>query len=147
MSERLQEQEIFIERSKAVEPAEIVGLRAADGPDAILETEGIWRECVDQSLCTVTAREPATNELIGIGFVIGNLRHAQLVDLSVKPEYREKGIGAQVGKELLDYVEENNIRYVGLTYDKTKPWLKSWYESAGFEEIDFAMWLKRSIGS
>lgn len=138
-------EKFLVERSNKVTPAEIIALRETEGVAG--DSEEIWSSCLNQSLCTVIVRSSLTRQLVGMGQVTGNLRHAQLTDLSVKREYRNKGIGKLIGAELLKYVEENQILYVGLTFDKNDPWLKAAYEQYGFRQIDFAMWLERSVKS
>ena len=135
----------MVRRDAPVKGDEVFALRNAMGITA--ETPDVWQQCIDQSLCTATARDNQ-GRLLGIGFVVGNSRHVQLVDLSVHPEARQLGVGASVGRELLNYVSENKIRYVGVTWNKSAgPWLHDWYERAGFVDIDFAMWHRDSLNS
>lgn len=137
--------DLIIERSRAVTPAEIIVLRGTTG--IAQESEEIWRNCLEQALCTIIARSAISGELVGFAQVVGNARHAQITDLIVKTEYRRAGVAKQIGRELLKYVEENNIVYVGITYAPNDLWLKTIYEHYGFRQIDFAMWLERSINS
>jgi GNAT superfamily N-acetyltransferase len=60
----------------------------------------------------------------------------------VHPDYRNQGVGRAILKLIINYTLREKIKYVGLTYDKTSPWLKDFYELEGFELIDFAMWHK-----
>ena len=92
-------------------------------------------------------RERNTERLVGIAMVAGNQRHAELVDATVHTDVRQRGIGRMMMERLVDYVREENIKYVSLTYDKTKPWLKDGYSQHGFESINFAMWHKDSLDS
>lgn len=143
MTEALQEPEYRVERSTEVDPNEIIALRAADGSRVF--TPEKWQKNLKLSLCTVLARDPTDRRLIGIGFVSGNAFHAELVDLTVHPDYRQQGIATLIGAELLNYVNEEEIEYVGLTYDESKPWLRDFYAKGGFVPINNAMWLERSI--
>lgn len=133
---------IVISRDSSVSAHEILKLR--DIKDSQNKTLQMWEKCIKQSMCTVSAREEA-NELIGVGFIVGNARHGELVDLFVHPSYRQHGVAAGVVNELLSFTKEKGILYVGLTYDKNNKWLKSFYEKHGFESIDFAMWQKDSL--
>lgn len=135
---------IIFSSSKEVKPQEILKLRKACGSED--EQEEMWRQAITLSLCVVTARDSGTkNELIGVGFVVGNNRHAQLVDLTVHPDYRQHGIGAKLFDMRVKYCRDKEILYVGNTFDPKQPWLKEFYEKHGFVQIDFAMWLEDSI--
>ena len=123
-----------------VTPEEIVAVRE-ERPG----NEQVWSNCLKESLCVVTARDAATDKLLGIGFLVGNSRHGQLTDLSVHSSARQHGIGARIVKEIVTYAKQRGIKYFGLTYDTTSPWLKGFYEKHGFKKIDFAMWEKDSI--
>jgi ribosomal protein S18 acetylase RimI-like enzyme len=105
----------------------------------------IWRKCLEQSMYVVGAREEATARLVGIVMLAGNQRHAQLVDATVHPDLRQQGIGEAIGERLKEIAREEKIKYVGLTFDKTKPWLKDAYARHEWVSIDFAMWLRDSV--
>jgi GNAT superfamily N-acetyltransferase len=96
-------------------------------------------------MCVVTARDKQTGDLIGVALVAGNVRHAELCDGIVKPDWRETGVGGAVLEELIAFVREEQIMYVGLTFDTKSPWLKDFYGRHGFVPIDFAMWPGDSI--
>jgi ribosomal protein S18 acetylase RimI-like enzyme len=132
--------ETKFEINGAVTPEEIVAVREEKPGN-----EHVWRNCLKESLCIVTAREASSNRLLGIGFLVGNSRHGQLTDLTVHSSVRQEGIGARIVEELVAYAKQKGIRYFGLTYDTSKPWLKRFYEKYGFKVIDFAMWEKDSI--
>lgn len=129
-------------QKKLLRPTEIMDVRMMAGSEP--DTLEIWEDCIRESLCIVTARD-TRKALVGIGFVTGNRRHSQLVDLTVHRDYQEQGIGAKIGQQMLDFTLERDTRYIGLTYDTEKPWLKDWYEKAGFMVINFAMWYKGSV--
>jgi GNAT superfamily N-acetyltransferase len=120
---------------------EVVDLRELNGWD---HDESEWEKCLKQNLLNVSARN-ADGEVVGVGFLCGNMRHAELVDLVVHPEYRQHGIGREISKLIIDYALSNRIKYFGLTYNKNFPWLKDFYESEGFQLIDFALWHKSSL--
>lgn len=120
---------------------EVVELRAQSGWDHDTEE---WETCLEQNLLNVSARKE-NGEVIGVGFLSGNQRHADIVDLVVHPDYRRQGIGRKIFRLLTTNALDQGIQYLGLTYSSASPWLKDFYASEGFEEIDFAMWHKSSI--
>lgn len=135
---------ITYELSKKVSGEEINQLRMLCG----YKDEGLkmWDEAVRLALCVAVARDEAANSrLVGVGFVVGNNRHAQTVDLAVEPEYRKQGIASELINMRINFCREKGILYVGNTFNKHEPWLKDLYEKHGYRQIDFAMWLKDSI--
>jgi GNAT superfamily N-acetyltransferase len=135
---------IELKLSKEVSGEEIFELRKAagygDGDSAM------WTGSVQSAVCVATARDKEKEDLlVGVGFVAGNNRHVQLVDLVVHPDYRKQGIGGRLFDIRRDYCLEKKIPYIGLTYDQNSPWLKDFYTRHGFEEINFAMWHKSSL--
>lgn len=136
-----------IAREPDVPGTEVRDLRASDSTDEIqIRTPQFWDTCVAQSLCVVTARERIADRLVGIGFLVGNFRHAELVDMTVHPDARRNGIGRELQQERLAFAKEHDITYVSLTWDTSKPWLQPFYLSNGFVPVDFAMWHEDSLG-
>lgn len=130
-----------IEVDQALTANEVIALRKLSGWDHDISE---WETCLPQNILNVSARDQ-TGEVIGVGFLCGNQRHAELVDLVVHPDHRKQGIGRSISRLIIDYAVEHKIKYFGLTYDKSFPWLKDFYESEGFKVIDFAMWHKSSL--
>ena len=120
---------------------EIVELRTRSGWDGDINE---WEQCLEQNIINVSARDDE-GRIVGVGFLCGNQRHAELVDLVVHPDYRKRGIGREISKLIIEFAVTNQIKYFGLTYDKNYPWLKDFYETEGFKSIDFAMWHTSSI--
>lgn len=56
-----------------IDPVQIIELRQSVGWEG--SEEGVWRQCLEQSLTVVS--EFDGDKLVGIGFVSGNARHAQ----------------------------------------------------------------------
>ena len=136
---------VQVQRHGPLTPTEVMELRAAAAWG--VDTAEVWQECLDSALCTVTARDPQ-GALVGMGQVVGNARHAQLVDIVVHPQFRRRGVGTAIVQELLAYVNESGTPYVSLAWDKSMgEWLHQMYRSMGFVDIDFAMWLARSLKS
>ncbi len=124
-----------------VRPQEIMDLRGSVGWD--IENEAVWEQCLAQALCWVTARDGATSQLVGIGFLVGNARHAMLVDMSVHPKVQRHGIGRRLQAERIAYAREHKVRYVTLNVDDSKPWLRRFYETMGFETATDCMRLRQ----
>jgi GNAT superfamily N-acetyltransferase len=135
--------QFVVERSKAVTARQIMDLRESGGSTD--GTEALWQRCIEQSLCVVCARDKQSGELIGVAFVSGNARHAQLCDGVVKPNWRGSGVGGAILDEMIAFVRAEEISYVGLTFDTKSPWLKDFYSRHGFLSVDFAMWLVDSL--
>jgi GNAT superfamily N-acetyltransferase len=106
-------------------------------------TVEMWDSCIQQSLCIASGRDKG--ELVALGFLIGNVRHAEPVDVSVLPEYRNQDLGRQIMRSLMDHAIALNIAYVNLIHDPAKPWLADYYNKLGFHKIDFAMTHERSF--
>ncbi len=121
---------------------EVCDIREMSGWDHEIKE---WENCLSRNIINVSVRNDS-GIVIGVGFLTGNLRHAELTDLVVHPEHKQQGLGRLMVKLINDYAIQHNIKYYGLTYDKTFPWLKEFYESEGFELIDFGMWHKHSLG-
>ena len=121
--------------------AEEVALRILSGWDG---DQNEWESCLTQNLCNVSART-ADGAVVGVGFASGNSRRADIADLVVHPNWRQMGIGGKILDALLDYTTQQKIKYVGLAYDTSSPWLREFYEKHGFQDIDFAMWTKASL--
>jgi ribosomal protein S18 acetylase RimI-like enzyme len=137
---RLKKDNVRIDITKNIKPEEVIAVRE----DAKGDVE-VWRKCISESLCVVTARDTTNEKLLGIGFLAGNSRHCQIVDLTVHSSARKCGIGRRIVNELLSFAKQHKVRYLGLTYDKKSPWLKDLYEKCGFILIDFAMWEAQSL--
>jgi GNAT superfamily N-acetyltransferase len=101
-------------------------------------TLDVWDSCLRQSLCVVSARDEDAS-LVGIGFLIGNMRHAEIVDLSVRPDVQRMGLGRRIVSSLVEFAAAAETRYLNLFAAPGRPWLTDWYASQGFEQIDFAL--------
>jgi N-acetylglutamate synthase-like GNAT family acetyltransferase len=127
---------------KSITPREILELR---GDTVSRENEAVWEKCLAQSMFVIGVRHRSDNNLVGIAMLSGNQRHAELVDLTVHPDYQKSGLGGILVDEVTSFAEQENIKYYGLTWDKTQPWLKEFYLRHGFRAIDFAMWHENSL--
>jgi len=86
-------------------------------------------KCIKTSWGNVCARND-NGELIGYVRILSDgIRHAYLCSLIVHPNYRKKGIGSNIFKELLNMIKEDNL-YPTLVSSPNK---KGYYEKFGFE--------------
>ncbi len=67
------------------------------------------------------------NALIGIGRALDDNVYAFLTDILVKPEYRKKGIGAEIVKMLCNWLVKKGIKIIHCSTDKK---LAPFYKSA-----------------
>lgn len=118
----------FCDQSK-ITAQEIMALRSKIG----WATEGraVWQQCISQSPAVVGVRK--NNRLVGIGFLTGSIRHAILCDLTVAPEFQNRGIGTAILYKRLIIANELNIRYIYTDLAKTNS-LRSKYIKLGFKE-------------
>lgn len=88
-----------------------------------------WINCLSQSLyvCGVRAGE----QLVGIGFVAGNLRHAVFCDLCVHIDHQKKGIASALFERRLEWIKEQEIPYLYTSLSAANP-LRRRYREAGF---------------
>lgn len=63
------------------------------------------RTCINGGLYSVVVRED--DKAVAMGRLLGDGMYFLIVDVVVRPEYQEKGIGSQIIKKLLEFVEEN----------------------------------------
>jgi GNAT superfamily N-acetyltransferase len=121
-----------------VGPSEIMDLRESVGWAADIPER--WQACLAQSLHVSTVRDVESNELVGIGFLAGNERHAQVCDLAVRPEHQGRKIGTLIMHDLLRAANDRNITYVNLFHDSVgSPWLTDFYAKFGFRASDEGM--------
>lgn len=127
-----------IERTTTLDPQEIINYQKECGSNTWgVGTVAIWQDAIERALCIVTIR--VEGKLVGLGFLVGNLRHADPVDVSVHPSFQNQGLGKLIIEELLSFAEEQQIKYITLVRDPQSPWLKTFYEQFGFQDINFAM--------
>lgn len=69
-------------------------------------------------------------ELIGMGRALSDLSSdAYIQDVTVKKEFRGKGIGKKIIKTLIKLLKENNVDWIGLV---AEPGTSSFYKDLGF---------------
>lgn len=72
-------------------------------------------------------------ELIGMGRALSDLSSdAYIQDVTVKKEFRGKGIGKKIIKTLIKQLKKNGVDWIGLV---AQPGTSSFYKSLGFEVL------------
>lgn len=89
-------------RENSLTYEEYVSLRSSVGWKNFFEEQ--TKRSIENSLYSVTFKE--NNEPVGMGRLIGDGMYFLIVDVVVKPEYQNKGIGSQIIDLLLEYVEK-----------------------------------------
>ena len=71
--------------------------------------------------------------MIGMGRAISDgVSDAYIQDVTVLPEYRNRGIGGMIIKSLVKHLLDNDMKWIGLIGE---PGTKSFYERLGFREM------------
>jgi GNAT superfamily N-acetyltransferase len=92
---------------------------------------GLWQSVIDKSIASVGVVGPKQN-LVGVGFLAGNPRHAVLCDLDVHPNHRHKGIGQAIVRRRVQIADQLEIPYLYTELAPTNS-LRSLYEELGFQ--------------
>lgn len=108
---------------------EVIDVRKSIGWGAGLQED--WKLIIDTALAVVGVRDSVTGLLLGVGFLVGNKRHAVLCDLCVRYEYQGKGLGTVILNERMRIANEFQISflYTNLSEDNT---LIEKYKAFGF---------------
>ena len=118
----------------AYEEKEIIGLYSAAGWRAYTDDPEKLRKGFRQSLLVLGAYEGSM--LTGIIRVVGDGETIVFVqDILVLPEYRRKGIGTALLKNIL--IRYSHVRQIELVTD-SRPETIAFYESAGFRKLSDA---------
>jgi len=84
---------------------------------------------VKNSFCFVIAQKG--EEIIGMGRAISDgCSDAYIQDVTVKESERGQGIGKEIIRELLKYLKEHDIQWIGLI---SEPGYEGFYSSLGFK--------------
>jgi len=127
---QLPENYSFVDRED-ISPEEIVAVRKSTGWEAGDSEEG-WRQNLDTALAVVAVRDDRSSELVGMGFLVGNRRHAILCDFNVRPEHQGKGIGTAILQKRMQIADQElKIPFLYTSLAETNP-LKETYKSLGF---------------
>ncbi len=105
--------DIIISQDSGITDKEIEELRSSVGWDA---TTGPFSKIKDRLYTYFTARK--NGRLIGFIDVLSDgIADAYLQDLVVKPEYQKKGIGSELMKRAIRYLQKRNIKCIQVTFN------------------------------
>jgi spermidine synthase len=83
------------------------------------------------------------NQIIAMGRAISDkTSDAYIQDLTVKKDYRGKGIGSKLVKKITDELKKDKIFWIGLISEKNS---NQFYEKLGFEEMKNTFPMKYKI--
>lgn len=111
-----------------IEPPEIIELRESVG--WVGDSPEVWEACIQQPGILVGVRD-ANDELVGMGRVTADPRHAVLCDLVVGPAHQNQGIGKAIVWRRMRLALSARIPYLYTELAPTSP-LRSFYEDLGF---------------
>lgn len=96
-------------QTEDIQPEEVIKLRESVGWDGdSIET---WQKCLKDSVHVSAVRDDK-GELVGIGFLSGNARHAVLADFDVNPNNQKEGIGRALVSDMLKVADDLEIKYL-----------------------------------
>lgn len=108
---------------------EVINLRSASGWGTEKNVE-LWQRVIDESIASVGVKN-GSKELVGIGFLAGNPRHAVLCDFNVHPSHQGLGIGRAILHRRINLADARQIPYLYTELAPTNT-LRSHYEKLGF---------------
>jgi GNAT superfamily N-acetyltransferase len=108
---------------------EVVDLRTSSEWGTETNTE-LWQRVIDRSIASVGVRD-TVGELVGVGFLAGNPRHAVLCDFLVHPGHRGQGLGRAILHRRVNIADQSEIPYLYIELSPTNR-LRSYYEELGF---------------
>jgi GNAT superfamily N-acetyltransferase len=107
------------------EPQEYCELRVASGLSSKdLETA---RTALPKSLYSVAVR--SGDRLIGMGRVVGDGLHVQVVDIAVHPEFQKRGLSRQIMERITQFIDSGLSGTATVSLFADVDWL---YEKFGF---------------
>jgi N-acetylglutamate synthase-like GNAT family acetyltransferase len=103
---------------------------------------GWWKDCynpaglkylINGSFAFAVAIDKKSKKAIGMGRLISDgVSDAYIQDLVVLPEYRDKGIGREIVKTLINHCKKKEIHWVGLI---AEPDQDGFYSNLGFKQM------------
>ncbi len=94
-----------------------------------------WRDfqpVLDRSLAFVCAYQES--ELIGfVNLAWDGGTHAFILDTTVHPNFRRRGIGHRLVKEAVEVAEEHHVEWIHVDFE---PHLRSFYQACGFQSSE-----------
>jgi len=120
---------------KVVKEASITDLitlyKEADWWDEKNDDPSFLTELVRKTYCFVGAFD--NSRMIGMGRSISDsVSDAYIQDVTVLKKYRNQGIGGQIINTLINYLLENNIKWIGLIGE---PGTESFYKQLSFKKM------------
>ena len=105
--------------------------RAASWWSSDTDDEPLLEGIVTGSHCFLTAAKDI--EIIGMGRAISDgVSDAYIQDVTVKAVYRKKGIGTALVKRLVERLESDGLRWIGLIAEQNSA---AFYRPLGFSEM------------
>jgi len=113
---------------------EIVELYKAGGWWKDYYNPSVIKDLIKGSFAFAIAIDKNYNKSIGMGRLISDgVSDAYIQDLVVIPKYRERGIGKQIAKTLIDYCKKRKISWLGLI---AEPNQDEFYKKLGFKVME-----------
>jgi len=126
----------FITQLEENQAADIIALYEQAGwwTGAAQETPELVRRIVAGSHCFVLAR--AGEEIVGMGRAISDgASDAYLQDVTVRPEFRRRGIGTRIVREIIARLRADGLQWIGLVAGGNS---HPFYRQLGFAEMPVA---------
>lgn len=92
-------------------------------------------ELENQCAAFLVAEEPATHKVVGYAGVLVMADEGYITNVAVFPEYRRRGIAAQIIKVFCDFAQGNHLAFLTLEVRPTNTAAIELYHSFGFEEV------------
>lgn len=129
----------YFASSDDLSPIEIIDLRTS--VNWFGDTEERWLRVIEQSLDIITVRS-SSGRLVGAACLAGNLRHAVICDLAVRPGHQHMGIGGAIMSKLERLVVDLDVKYAYAELAATNPFRQKMIES-GFRETGNSLFCAR----
>ena len=120
----------------------LVSSAPVEGLIALYKDAGWWKEIYEDNhdflydiprSSALFAGAFAGKKLIGMGRALSDLSSdAYIQDVVVLKDYRGKGIGASIIRELISGLKQNGVDWIGLIGE---PGTESFYQRLGFQEM------------
>ena len=92
-------------------------------------------ELENQCAAFLVAEEPTTRKVVGYAGVLVMADEGYITNVAVFPEYRRRGIAAQIIKVFCDFAQGNHLAFLTLEVRPSNAAAISLYNSFGFEEV------------
>lgn len=127
--------------ANSISPSQIIKLRESVGWTG--DSEERWKKCLDSNLASICVINE-DNLLVGMGCLVGNVRHAILCDFVVNPEFQHKGIGTAILAKRLEIASELGVKYLYTELSRQNPF-REYLTEIGFRETGNNLFM--SLGS